>query len=154
MARKTLKEMPKWLVKIYKFNEYLTPDGNMPLKTNLCHFCRVVFFWVPIKFAVATIIVGAVSFALFYLFFIMIPDTHWLLHWILWSVITGAFIFWYLADNYKTPAQMLKSVVDVIPEPPQWWEELFDVLAAWWEAIEDQICPLLDLKDENEEKSK
>lgn len=151
MARKTLKEIPSWLVKIYKFNEYLTPDGFMPLKTNLCHFCRVVFFWVPIKLVVVTVVVGALSFGILYFFFVIVPTAHWLLHWGIWSFITGAFIFWYLADNYKTPAQMLRSVVDTIPGSPQWYKGLRDVLEAWWFAIEDRICPLIDLKDESDD---
>ncbi len=150
MVRKTLKEIPSWLVKIYKFNERLSPDGFMPNRTNLCHFCRVVFFWVPFKFAVATIVVGLASFGVLYLFFVLVPNTGWIFHWSLWSLITGAFVFWYLADNYKTPAQMWDIILDSMPLPPQWCGDIIDILWQWWFAIEDRICPLIELKDESD----
>jgi len=140
-----------WLVKVYKFNNHFTPEGDRPLKTSLCHFCRVVFIWLPLKLATLAAVGGGTSFGGFYFFFIIIPETSWILHWTAWGAITAGVIFCYLADNYRTPEQMVKAVINSLPAVPKWYDDLIDILEAWWFAIENKICPFIEIESDEDD---
>lgn len=145
-----------WLVKLYKWNfDYLSTRWVV-YDTNLCHFCRVVFFWVPFKVISGMSIISIATFSLLYFFFILVPDAGWAAHWIIWGIITSGFIFWYLADNYKTPAEMadsfgeaVENMIEAIPPTPKFITDFTVVVWEWVKGKKQKICPLIHIENDN-----
>jgi cellulose synthase/poly-beta-1,6-N-acetylglucosamine synthase-like glycosyltransferase len=136
-----------FLGKAYQLN-FRYSERCPDYKTNLCHFMRVMFFWLPLKILGFVIVCLHAIRLLFVLFFELIPTIGMWLHYTVWSAITAVFVAAYLYDNYHTPlTRLTRRIDDRLEQLSE--NETIGVISTWIKAKKSKICPLVEIVHEN-----
>lgn len=134
-----------WLRRLYDFNFHLnTYDSSPPTETNLCQFVRVLVVWLPLKLLFYAAILTPISVLIFYLFFVVIPDSSMWLHWFVWSMIALLFVTIYAVDNYFEKIEKWTCKFEGkfrLPDPAR-------LAVAYVKAKKKKICPMIEFYED------
>ena len=128
-----------WWYKIYDLNIDLgTEWRNYPQQENLCHFMRVVLFWVPAKLlmivAVALLVLAQVAFWLsdFYMKWVV---GYWMFVVFCTALPTCIYLKQFQYHDKRTKKVAIKTS---LPSP----------FTEWIKAKKQKICPFIEFIDQ------
>ena|SRR3990167_5417744 len=126
--------------KVYNFNtdKLFTEWLNYSSTESLCHFMRVVFFWVPFKICLFITIPLFLCFVLF----LALLDLYFYfnqLYWSIISIIMFAVFFGYLMTNKDKKNIFISPIFNNRPK-----FESFAPIKEWITAKKAKVCPFID----------
>ena len=119
------------LGKLYRFNFDFIPGDYFESRTDLCHFLRVVFIWLPLKFFIIGFLVFLGTMGL-----IFIPLLEWgpLLYLNILAIIVAiGFLIIRLIGGYEARGPGASSI---------------ELLTYYYKAIKQRVCPIIEIEDD------